>query len=101
MNISVVAHVSTVFDEEEDDELQGANESEVVDTSYDPDIVDTYITTHVLLPCGDDMKVEKVIKRSVDDSAIPKGKHTVIQYYIQANILSSLEMVNCLTILQT
>jgi hypothetical protein len=74
MNILAVAHVSTIFDEEEDDELQGPNESEVIDTSYDPDVMDTYITAQVLLPCGDNMTVGKVIKRSVDDNVIPKGK---------------------------
>jgi hypothetical protein len=74
MNISAVAHVSNVFEEEEDHELQGTNESEVIDTSYDPDIMDTCITAQVLLPRGDDMNVGKVIKRSVDDNAIPKGK---------------------------
>jgi hypothetical protein len=61
MNISAVAHVSTVYDEEEDDELQGTNESEVTDTSYDPDVMDTYITAQVLLPRGGNMKVGKVI----------------------------------------
>jgi hypothetical protein len=49
MNISAVAHVSTVFDDEEDDELQGTNESEIIDTSYDPDVLDPYITAQVLL----------------------------------------------------
>jgi hypothetical protein len=74
MNISTVAHASPVFDEEEDDELQGTNKSEVIDTSYDPDVMDTYITSQFLRPRGDDMKIGKVIKRSVDDNAIPKGK---------------------------
>jgi hypothetical protein len=36
--------------------------------------MDTYITELVMLPCGDDMKVGKVIKRSVDYNAIRKGK---------------------------
>jgi hypothetical protein len=79
VNILEVSHVSTVFDEEEDDDLQGISESKVIDTSYDPDVMNTYITAQVLLLRGDDMKVGKVIKRSVDDNAIPKRKAKVIR----------------------
>jgi hypothetical protein len=46
MNISAVAHVSTFFDEEEDYELQGTNEPTVIDTSYDPDAMDTNTSQH-------------------------------------------------------
>jgi hypothetical protein len=41
--------------------------------SYDPDVVDTCITTEVLLPRGDSMKLGKVVRRLTDANNLPTG----------------------------
>jgi hypothetical protein len=42
--------------------------------TYDPDVMDTYITAEVLLPRGDLMKLGKVIRRLTNENNLPTGQ---------------------------
>jgi hypothetical protein len=42
--------------------------------TYDPYVMDTYITAEVLLPRGDSMKLRKVVRILTDENNLPTGK---------------------------
>jgi hypothetical protein len=46
----------------------------LTDMTYDPDVMDTYITAEVLLPRGDAIKLGKVVRRLTDENNLPTGK---------------------------
>ena len=69
LNISAVSEDYTVFD---DDDCQGTELSDDQVPSYEPEVIDGYITAQVLLPRGNQYKLGTVIERSVDENAVPK-----------------------------
>ena len=72
LNISSVSnHDFNVFDE---DDLQGTDLSEDPASSYEPEVMDGYITAQVLLPRNDEMILGTVIERSVDEHGVPIGR---------------------------
>ena len=72
LNISSVSnHDFNVFDE---DDLQGTELSEDQASSSEPEVMDKYITAQVLLPRNDELKLGKVIERSVDEHGVPIGR---------------------------
>jgi hypothetical protein len=42
--------------------------------TYDPDVMDTYLTAEVLLNRGDLMKLGKVVRSLTDENNLPTGK---------------------------
>jgi hypothetical protein len=46
----------------------------LTDMTYDPDVMDTYITAEVLLPSGDSMKLGKFVRRLTDENNLTTGK---------------------------
>jgi hypothetical protein len=42
--------------------------------TYDPDLMDSYLTAEVLFPRGDDMKFGKVVHHLTDENNLPIGK---------------------------
>jgi hypothetical protein len=55
------------------------NESiNLTDMTYDPEVMDSYLTAEVLLPRGDEMSLRKVVRRLTDENSLPIEKSNAI-----------------------